>query len=162
LPQPRRNHRAALINGKIYILGGTRKNFAKDATDSVLVYDLVRRELKPCPPLPYSVCCMATVTWGNMVTLVGGMNKDGKVLNDVIMYDTETGQCQVLPSLVHKRYGCSAVIVNDVIVAMGGYNAEQGYLNSVECFTMGSEGWQELPGMIEKRKFASAVVIPRK
>ena len=162
MPKPRRNHSAELINGKIYILGGTTTGLAKDAMDSVFVYDLVKSKLKPCRPLPYSVCFMATATWGNMIIVVGGFNKDSQALNDVIMYDTVTGQSQILPSLIYKRNGCSAVIVNDVIVAMGGRNAEQRYLNSVECFTIGTEEWRELPGMIEKRRCACAVVISRK
>ena len=161
MPKPRRYHKAELINGKVYILAGSTTSKSKDATDSVLVYDLVKDECKPCTSLPYPISCMSSVTWGNMIIVVGGEKKDDQSLDDVIMYDTETGRSQILPSLIYKRSGCSAVIVNDVIVAMGGWNAEQGYLNSVECFTMGSEEWRELPGMIEKRNFASAVVKPR-
>ena len=107
-------------NDRIYILGGMTTGFTKGAMDCVLVYDLVKNELKPCPPLPYAVCHMSTVTWGNMITIVGGLNKDDKALNDVNMYDTETGQSQILPSMIYKRNGCSAVIMNDVIIAVGG------------------------------------------
>ncbi len=161
MPKPIRNHRAELINGKLYILCGSTTGWGKDATDSVVVFDLVENECKPCTSLPHPVHLMSTVTWGNMIIVLGGRNKDEEALDDVIMYDTETGRSQILPSLIYKRSGCSAVIVNDVIVAMGGQNAEQGYLNSVECFTLGSEEWRELPGMIEKRAAASAVVKPR-
>ena len=161
MPKPRMKHGAELINDKLYIFGGSTTAWGKDATDSVVVYDLVKNECKPCTSLPYPVSCMSSVTWGNMIIVVGGEKKDDQSLDDVIMYDTETGRSQILPSLIYKRSDCSAVIVNDVIVAMGGWNAEQGHLNSVECFTMGSEEWRELPGMIEKRHCASAVVKPR-
>ena len=161
MPKPRRNHRAELINHKIYILGGTTTDFAKDATDSVLVYDLVKCKLKSCPPLPYAVCCMATVIWGKTIIVVGGLNKDHEALNDVIMYDTDNGHSSILPSMIYKRNGCSAVISNDVIFAMGGKNVEEAYLNSVECFTMGIKEWRKLPGMIEKRRCAPVAVISR-
>ncbi len=161
MPKQRRYHRAELINGKLYILGGSTTGLIKDATDSVVVYDLVKNECKPCTSLPYPVYGMSSVTWDNMIIVVGGMNNDGQALDDVIMYDTETGRSQILPSLIYKRDACSAVIVNDIIVAMGGWSKKQGYLNSVECFTMGSEEWRELPGKIEKRGYASAVVKPR-
>ncbi len=161
MSKPRIYHRAELINDKLYILGGSTTGFSKDATDSVVVYDLVKNECKPCTSLPCLISSMSTVTWGNIIIVVGGCNKDNQALDDVIMYDTETGRSQILPSLIHKRSGCSAVIVNDVIVTMGGWNNEQGHLNSVECFTMGSKEWRELPGMIEKRRYASAVVKPR-
>ena len=160
MPKPRRLHRAELIDAELYILGGTTTGLVNDATDSALVYDLVKCEFKPCPPLPSPVLCMATVTWGNMIIVVGGMNQEYEALNDVIMFDTQTGKSQLLPSLIYKRSGCSAVIMNDVTVAIGGWNAEQGYLNSVESFTLGSEEWIELPEMRGKRNCPTAVVKP--
>ncbi len=161
MPQPRQNHRAEIVNGKLLILGGKTTTSAKDSTDSVLVYDFITNEFKPCPSLPKPVCLMSTVTRGNMIIVIGGLDKNDQVLSDVIMYDTETGRSERLPSLRHKRYGHSAVIMHDVIVVLGGWNKEQGRLNSVESFTLGDDGWRELSGMKEKRNLASAVVKPR-
>ena len=161
MPQPRQNHRAEIVNGKLFIFGGRTTVNSKDATDSVLVYDFITKKLKPCPSLPKPVCKMSTVTWGNMIIFIGGVDKDDQVLTDVIMYDTETGRSERLPSLNHKRYGHSAVIMHDVIVVFGGGNTEQKYLNSVETFTLRDDGWKELPGMKEKRRYATAVVKPR-
>jgi N-acetylneuraminic acid mutarotase len=161
MPQPRKNHRAEIVNGKLFILGGTKTNKDKDATDSVVVYDFIKNEIKPCPSLPKPVLAMSTVTWGNMIIVVGGANKNQQVLNDVIMYHIESGRSERLPSLKHKRSGASAVIMHDVIVVLGGWNKEEGVLNSVESFTMGDDQWKELPGMKEKRRWATAVVKPR-
>ena len=160
MPQPRRNHRAEIVNGKLFILGGSI-NQSKDATDSVVVYDFIKNEIKPCPSLPRPVWGMSTVTWGNMIIVVGGVDKNDQVLNDVIMYHIETGQSERLPSLKHKRRGASAVIMHNVIVVLGGWNKEEGYLKSVESFTMGDDLWKELPVMNEKRYYATAVVKPR-
>ena len=161
MPQPRRNHRAEIVNGKLFILGGTTTSFSKDGTDSVVVYDFTKNEIKSCVSLPEPVSRMSTVTWGNTIIVVGGMDKNDQVLNDVIMYHIETGRSERLPSLKHKRRGASAVIMHDVIVVLGGWNKEEGYLNSVESFTMGDDQWKELPGMKEKRRQATAVVKPR-
>jgi hypothetical protein len=161
MPQPRRNHRAEIVNGKLFILGGSTTNKNKDSTDSVVVYDFIKNEIKPCPSLPKPVLGMSTVTWGNMIIVVGGVDKNDQDLNDVIMYHIETGRSERLPSLIHKRRGPSAVIMHDVIVVLGGWNEEEGYLNSVESFTMGDDQWKELPGMEESRSFATAVVKPR-
>jgi N-acetylneuraminic acid mutarotase len=160
MPQPRCNHRAEIVNGKLFILGGTTTGFSKDGTDSVVVYDFIKNEIKPCPSLPEPVSGMSTVTWGNMIIVVGGVDKNCQALNDVIMYHIETGRSERLPSLKHKRRGLSAVIMHDVIVVLGGWNKE-GYLNSVESFTMGDDQWKELPGMKEKRYYVTAVVKPR-
>jgi N-acetylneuraminic acid mutarotase len=161
MPQPRRNHRAEIVNGKLFILGGSTTNQSNDAIDSVVVYDFIKNKIKPCPSLPEPVLGMSTVTWGNMVIVVGGVDKNDQALNDVIMYHIETGRCERLPSLKHKRRGASAVIMHDVIVVLGGWNKEERYLNSVESFTMGDDQWKELPGVKEKRQYATAVVKPR-
>ena len=161
MPQPRRNHRAEIVNEKLFILGGTTTGWPKDGTDSVVVYDFIKNEIKPCPSLPELVSRMSTVTWGNTIIVVGGLDKNGQALNDVIMYHIETGRSERLPSLKHKRRGASAVIMHDVIVVLGGWNKEEGLLNSVESFKMGDDQWKELPGMKEKRRHATAVVKPR-
>jgi N-acetylneuraminic acid mutarotase len=161
MPQPRRYHKAEIVNGKLFLFGGTTTRYTKDATDSVVVYDFIKNKFKPCPSLPKAVRGMSSVTWGNMVVLIGGKDKNDQVLNEVTMYDTESGQSQKLPPLIHKRSGSSAVIMHDVIVVLGGWNKEEKYLNSVESFTMGDDQWRELPGMKEKRHYATAVVKPR-
>ncbi|CAB3988776.1 galactose oxidase [Paramuricea clavata] len=161
MPQPTRYHRAEIVNGKLFTLGGTTTDLCKDAIDNVVVYDFIKNEFKSCRSLPKPVCDMSTVTWGNMIILIGGQDKNDQVLNDVYMYDTGAEQRQNMPPLIHKRTGSSAVIMHDVIVVLGGWNKEEGYLNSVESFTMGDDHWRELSGIKEKRYFANAVVEPR-
>ena len=161
MPQARRNHRTEIVNDELFILGGTTTVHGKDALDSVVVFDFTTKEFKTCPSLPKAVCRMSTVTWGNMIIVIGGQDKNGQSLNDVIVYDTETGRSKRLPSLKYKRSGSSAVIVDDVIVVLGGRIALHGHLNSVESLTMGSDCWKELPKMKERRQFATAVVLPR-
>ena len=160
MPQPRCNHSAVVINGYLYVIGGTTTDQEKDAIDSVVVYDFIKNEIKSWPSLLKLVCRMSTVTWGNMIVVLGGKNENGNVLNDVIEFDAETGQSKVLPSMRHKRFGHCAVIMHDVIVVLGGWNKEEKFLNSVETFTMGSTEWREQPGINEKRRHASAVVNP--
>ena len=161
MPQATKDHRTEMINEKLFIFGGSTTGYRKDALDSVVVFDFITSLFKICPSLPKAVCRMSTVTWGNMIIVIGGLNKNNQSLNDVIMYDTETGRSERLPSLKHKRRGCSAVIIDDVIVVFGGWNNEQGHLNSVESLTMGCDGWKELPGMNKKRNRATAVALPR-
>jgi hypothetical protein len=158
MPQPRSSHTAEIVKGKLFVLGGEDE----DALDSVVVYDFITNTFTTRPPLPTPVSTMSTVTWGNMIIVVGGEDNDNRGLNDVIMYDTETGRSQRLPSLQHKRSRHSAVIVDDVIVVLGGWR--EGELTSVvETFTMGSDGWKEHPGtgINVKRGFATVVAKPR-
>ena len=161
MPQPRQNHRAEIVDGKLFIFGGTTTAISNDATNSVQVYDFITNRFKPCRSLSRPVRGMSTVTWGNMIIVIGGMGKNYQVLNDVIMYDTETGRSERLPSLNQERYGHSAVIMDDFIVVLGGGNNEEDFLNTIESFTLGDEGWRKLPAMKDKRRYATAVVKPR-
>ena len=82
MTEARNEHRAELVNGTLFILGGSTSVFSADALDSVVVYDLIKNELKPCPSLPQLVCGMSTVTWGNKIIVIGGANENDLVLND--------------------------------------------------------------------------------
>jgi N-acetylneuraminic acid mutarotase len=48
MPLPRRHHKAEIVNGKLFILGGSTTGYTKDAIDSVVVYDFVKNKVKPC------------------------------------------------------------------------------------------------------------------
>ena len=157
MPQPRAFHGAEVFEDKVLILGGF--NSVK-TTDSVLEFDPKRNECKEMPKLPSALRRMATVRWRDEVVVLGGLDKDDKVLNDVFMYDCTTGKNTALPSMLEKRDGCCAVITGNTIVVMGGKNEKRQYLSSVECFTMGGSTWEYLPAMNNARSTAVAEVLP--
>ena len=156
MPQPRDCHGAEAFEDKVLILGGQDDN---DVLDSVLEFDPEKNECKELPSLPHPITEIVTVRWRDQVVVLGGYDKDGKVLNDVFMYDSKTGKITVLPSMLEKRYDCCAVITGNTIVVMGGENDDDD-LRSVEYFTMGSSTWKYLPRMNEKRSRAVAEVLP--
>ena len=160
VPEPRGFHTAEIFQDKILILGGEKSEACKDCLDSVLEFDVKTNQCKEMPPLPGPLTRMATIQWRDQVVVLGGQDKDNKVLNDVFMYDCKTGKITVLPSMLEKRWGCWAVITGNTIVVMGGMNEELEDLNSVECFTMGSSTWEYLPAMNKTRSHAVAEVLP--
>ena len=157
MPKPRAFHGAEVFEDKVLILGGS--NSVK-TTYSVLEFDPKRNECKEMPKLPSALARMATVRWRDEVVLLGGRNKDYKVLNDVFMYNSKKGKNTVLPSMLEKRDGCCAVITGNTIVVMGGLNEKLQHLSSVECFTMGGSTWEYLPAMNKPRLRAVAEVLP--
>jgi hypothetical protein len=164
MPEPRRRHTAEIVNGQLFILGGTtthNENEKENVLDSVIMYDFITKKFETCEPLPKPVCHMSTVTRGNKIIVVGGENKKKQDLNDVIMYDTETGRSEILPSLNHERRHHSAVICDGVIFAFGGFSKKKA-LNSVESWKIDSdENWTERRGMSKKRACVTAVVKPK-
>ena len=124
---------------------------------SVLMYDINKRECKQMAPLPFAVCEMATVRWGDNVIVIGGADKDGKVLNIVVIYNVKTGKSHMLPEMKCNRRFCAAVVSQNTIVVMGGRDEQGRILNSVEGFSFDSYLWEDLPPMIEARDRATAV-----
>ena len=155
LQQARSGHGAERFNEDILIIGGS----TSDGTcDSVVLYDVNRNVCNQIPPLPYSVSGMATVTYGEFIVLVGGLDDNGDVLNTVSMYNMRNGRSKMLPSMKHKRYGCTAVVTGNIMVVMGGRDNKYLALNSVECYSFVTNAWEDLPPMNEYRNEATSIV----
>ena len=159
MPEPRIYHNTILCDDSILIVGGRKSANRKDNLSSVLSYDIKKNECQQLPALPYPVCEMATVKWAENVVIIGGVDKDGKVLNNVVIYNMKTGNSHMLPPMLHKRKGCMAVVIENTIVVLGGRDERGNDLKSVEDFNFERFSWQELPDMKEKRYLATAVVI---
>ena len=159
MPEPRAGHSTVLCDESILIFGGTKTVNYKDNLSSVLSYDIKNNKLQQLLELPYPVSQMATVKWGEDVVIIGGVDKNGKVLNNVIYYNVKTGNSHMLPPMLHKRYGCMAVVIENTIVALGGEDEKLNSLKSVEGFSFDRYTWKELPDLKERRVFATAVVI---
>ena len=158
MPEPRIFH-STVLHDSILIAGGMKTVDYKDNLSSVLSYDIKNNECQQLPELPYPVSSMATVKWGENAVIIGGHDKDGKVLNKVIIYNMKTGNSHMLPPMLHKRYGCTAVVIENKIVVLGGRDEKWSVLKSVEAFSFDRYTWEELPDMKEPRVFATAVVI---
>ena len=159
MPEPRGRHSTVLCDDSILIVGGRPAWGSKDILSSVLRYDIKNNKCQQLPELPYPVRDMATVKWGENVVIIGGRDKDGKVLNKVIIYNMKTGNSHMLPPMLHKRCGCTAVVIENTIVVLGGRDERGNVLKSVEGFSFDRYTWEELPDMKEPRVFGTSVVI---
>ena len=159
MPEPRGRHTTVLHDDSILIVGGRKTVNYKDNLSSVLRYVITSNECQQLPELPYPVSAMATVKWGENAVIIGGADKDNKVLNKVIIYNMKTGNSHMLPPMLHKRCGCTAVVIENTIVVLGGRDEKSSVLKSVEGFSFDRYTWEELPDMKEPRWFHTAVVI---
>ena len=158
MPERRQNHCTEIFDDSLLVVGGKTTGLCKDNLGSVVLYDIRNYLCYQLTALPYEVCLMATVRWGDNIVVIGGADKDGKALNTVIMYNVKTQQSRMLPPMRCKRWGCAAVVVGNNILVLGGFG-EQGRLKSVECFNFERNTWQELPEMSQARYWHTAVVV---
>ena len=158
MPEPRIKHCTVLCDDNILIVGGRNSLFNQHNLSSVLWYDIKKNACQQLPDLPYAVSGMAMVKWAENVVIIGGVDKDGNVLNKVIIYNTKTGNSHMLPPMLHKRKTCAAVVIENTIVVLGGEGERGNVLKSVEGFSFERFSWEELPDMKEKY-LSTAVVI---
>ena len=157
MPQQSCYHGAQLFDDRVFIVGGTPNGNSKDSTASVLMYDINKKECKQMAPLPFAVCRMATVRWGDNVIVIGGLDNNDKTLNTVVIYNVQTGKSHMLPEMKCKRRDCTAVVSQGAIVVMGGCDERTTVVNSVEYFFFDRYSWEDLPRMNEARIMATAV-----
>ena len=158
LSEPRTWHGAQCFGDKVVIVGGTTTGDTGDSLDKVLLYDITNNCCQTLAPLPFAVCCMATVAWKDNIIIIGGWDKNDKTLNTVVVYNTTNGKSTMLPPMKHERACCAAVLVDNIIVVMGGLNDKEKSLNSVESFNFCNCSWEELPPMNKERGSLTAVV----
>ena len=151
MPEGRYHPGVAIFGDKILIVGGKNKSILR----SVIMYDITKNKFQKLAPLPYPVCYMATVKWGDdNFMIMGGEDNNNQSLNKVLMYNIKTQKSHQLPNMKYKRKGCVAAVVRDTVIVMGG----QGNIgNTVEGFRVDRNSWEELPPMHEARCWASAV-----
>ncbi len=160
MPQKRWLHGVAIFGDKIVIVGGSESRRTDSVLRSVVMYDITKNGCRELPPLPYPVCAMATVKWGDdNVMIMGGADNEDKPLNKVLMYNIKTQKSRVLTYMKYKRSGCVAAVVKDTVIVMGGRGERGNWLKSVENFRFDSYTWQELPAMGEARYGATAVAF---
>ena len=158
MPRPICFHGAEIVNGKIYIIGGSTTGFSDDSSDTVLMFDPASNTCTELKPLPYAVSHMATTTWKDNVVVVGGFDKEGNIRNAVILYNVTTRSHRMLPEMTKKRRACTAVTIGDNVVTMGGFDETGNSLDSVECYNFLTNTWTEFPAMTEARAYHTSVV----
>ena len=154
MPEERYHPGVAIFGDKIFIVGGRSE---LSVLRSVTMYDITKNTFQELSPLPYPVCDMATVKWGDYnVMIMGGVTY--QTLNKVSMYNIKTQKSHELPNMKYKRRGCVAAVVRDTVIVMGGRDERGNFLKSVEGFRFDRYSWEELPPMHEERCWATAVV----
>ena len=151
-------HGVAIFDNKILIVGGKDGLMGRSIFRSVYMYNITENSIEELAPLPYPVCEMATIKWGNdNVMIMGGVDWNLRPLNSVLMYKVSTKTYFLLPPMRYARKGCVAVVAGNNAIVMGGEGINGECLNSVEKFNFRNYEWEELPEMREGRHGATAV-----
>lgn len=151
IPTPVEGFASAVLDGKIYIMGGaaTSQNYSNWVVDLVQIFDPENNQWTVGKPLPTGVygagaCATSGLFAPERIYVVGGnewhlpwvtsgiLNPHGITLNQI--YDPATGNWSFGASLPEPRWKCSLVNINDTLFVVGGENGpdDASYYDSPE------------------------------
>ncbi len=118
MPQAVWGHSADVVDGKIYVIGGS---YGIDAMQILQVYDPQTDTWANGTPMPIRTRGHATsVVCGKIYAIGGWLNSGQRPYSNVWMYDTSTDIWTETVPLPDVRAGFSASVVNGKIYAIGG------------------------------------------
>lgn len=153
LPSPRGGHAAAVMNGKIHIVGGgnSRSTLADHS-----VFDPATGRWEERAPLPHSVGSPVLVVLGPKLYAIGGRSGP-KDFGEVLVYDAKADSWTSGPP-IDPRATCGAVEAAGSIYLFGGESqARSRVLAEVLCLPAGTSRWMATAPMPTARSFARAV-----
>jgi N-acetylneuraminic acid mutarotase len=165
---PRRNIGSAVVNGKIYLLGGDITTTPPyENVDVVEVFDPQTRRSTTLATtgLPKPLRGLKTVVFNNKIYAFGGISDDS-VITPLTIFDPATNTWSVpTTSGSHTvRLGTAVALINDKVYVMGGAsydNSQIVFHNTVDVFTISTNTWTNIQtsGYFQKRAGATAQVI---
>ncbi|HZV80310.1 MAG TPA: kelch repeat-containing protein [Candidatus Binatus sp.] len=162
LPSPHGAAAAAVLGGKIHLVGGRAYQGATlvDVNDH-LVYDPAANAWSKSTPMPTSrdsLSLVADPSSGRLFA-IGGFNEQtrnpsGK--NEI--YSSSTHTWTEGARLPTPRFASGSALVNGVIFILGGSTTTAMYAN-VDAYTIASDTWKTLGGLPSARPLESAVAV---
>lgn len=129
LPQPRSSLDAAVVDGRLYVVGGwnLQEGNVQDAPwhDEALAIDLAdaKATWKPIAKPPFSTRALAAAGYRHKLYVLGGMTSENKITRDVHVYDPATDAWSAGPELTGSDqlsgFAISAFVVDDRLYYSG-------------------------------------------
>jgi hypothetical protein len=140
LPMPQANYGAAVLNGKLYLVGGITSGNTQWLT--VQVYDAASNSWSTAAPYPSDPLTVSVVAIGGKLYAVGSHHPSRNWLNS---YDPSTDTWTPRAPMPTPRQ-TNAVAVNGVLYAVGGHNEDMGgALDTVEAYDPSTNSWSAKP-----------------
>ncbi|KAL2644415.1 hypothetical protein R1flu_012002 [Riccia fluitans] len=163
IPEPRYRFGAALLNNKIYVVGGRQDaNESLPLPTTTYVYDIAQSQWFKGPDLvePQSDPCAAALN--GKVYLVGGYNAGYDLLAKVQVYDPASNSWSYAPNMPTPRGDLMCAAFDGEIYVLGGYsgNATEPFSSKMESFNTVTQKWTTRPDLLTPRGDGAVAVLP--
>jgi N-acetylneuraminic acid mutarotase len=155
LPAPRGGHAAALLNGKVHVVGGgNSQSTLADHSE----YDPATDKWADRAPLARSKGSPALVPFEGKLYAIGGRSGPGD-FGDVEIYDPASDRWTAGPAISPRGTAGAAAYCGTIYVFGGESQAERKTLNEVLRLNAAKSGWEQAVPMLSARNYARAVVF---
>ena len=155
LAEPRGGHAAAVVNGKIHVIGGgnSRTTLANHSE-----YDPASDRWTERAPLSRSKGSPAAVGFGGKLYSIGGRSGPGD-FGDVEIYDPATNTWSAGPAIEPRGTAGAGVYCDHIYVFGGESQARNTTVGEVLRFDPSTNAWSRATPMRSPRNYARAVVF---
>lgn len=144
--QPKANHKAVLINDKVYLIGGKKLSRNKQReylTNDIEVFNLITKRKEESLKNKHKSINQGVSKIGDKIILFGGSIKrlksgKQKFSNDVTLYDTKQNKWRVLGKLPDPKETESVRIKEKVYLIVGNNNKK---IDKITSFNLRSGKW---------------------
>ena len=160
MPIARSEIACAVLNGKLYVIGGFDKS--GQSTSTVNVYDPVEDRWKTAAPLPQPIDHTAAASYGGKLYVVGGgFTAEDGLSNKLFVYSPNTNEWSEGASLPAARGALTANFINETLYAVGGVDVS-GASNDNLAYDPKTNTWTERAPMPTAREHLASAVVDGK
>lgn len=140
----RTNLNAALVNEKVYLLGGKRKTRTKQyLDDKIEVYNLKKDSIFIDDTNPHQAVNFGMSVYKNKIIVSGGSTKikksgDKVYSNEVHFFDTGSGYWYLLTKM-KKGKETTSIVLGNKLYFFGGFREEN--LKEIESYNLSTDTW---------------------
>lgn len=155
MPTPRGGIQAAVLNGRIHVVGGGNASSTVAAHEA---YDPATNTWASLQPLPSSRGNPALAVFEGRLYAIGGAS-GGSVFTDVDVFDPVTGSWNDGPAVPGGRVAARAVVYRDALYVFGGELTFTGARDDVFRLSAAGDAWQRMTRMPTGRSYAAAALL---
>ena len=108
--------------------------------------------------MPKARDCHGVEAFENKILVMGGVDKNGDILDSVLKFDPEKNECTEMPPLPYFLKGMATVRWRDQVVVLGGRNEDKKVVNDVFMYDSNTGKTTTLPSMLKERYNSCAVI----
>ncbi|KAG9464724.1 hypothetical protein GDO78_019475 [Eleutherodactylus coqui] len=155
LHQARNGMSAAVLEGKIYVVGGEKDSMIFDCVEC---YDPVSKQWTAVPSLNQPRCGLGVCSCHGAIYAMGGW-VGAEIGNGIERFSLEDNAWQVVGQMSVPRYNFACCERQGLIYVVGGISHQGTELSSAEVFDPISKRWTSLPPMGTRRAYLGVVSL---